>query len=171
MSKASRASRSAVIPALTLARELTLAGIIKPNHPHLSVLGTVISSCTVRPERSAWLIWPEGTCTGWTTEGRCCLKDPSCCPPAASFLPSTGLCEPKHTDHPCTSAQNTAFTRRVLRIEAVYFMFKNRSFILFLERSSKRSLRNSRWSVWRTSGTFFLRTRVPSTRRLETETA
>lgn len=43
--------------------------------------------------------------------------------------------------------------------------------LLFLEKSSKRSLRNSRSSVWRTSRTFFLRTRVPSTLRLETETA
>lgn len=56
----------------------------------VSITGTDTSSCTARPEPSAWPIWREATCTGSTSGEPCCPWARCCSAPAVSSLPSTG---------------------------------------------------------------------------------
>lgn len=57
---------------------------------YVLITGTDTSSCTARPEPSAWPTWREATCTGSTSGEPCCPWARCCSAPAVSSLPSTG---------------------------------------------------------------------------------
>lgn len=75
----------------------------------LLALGMATSSSTAQPERLAWRISPKATSNGSTSKAVPSPRAPSCLPPAASSLPSTGTVSspPPQPCTPCVPGDGT----------------------------------------------------------------
>lgn len=97
-------ARYSASPSILWGRRVLCLGHSSEGFPVLS-LGMATSSSTAQPGPSAWRTSPKATSNGSTSKAVPSPRAPSCLPPAASSLLSTGTC----SLFPCAAPLGVAF--------------------------------------------------------------